>query len=63
MALIESLIEIVAGIWQADTEIRDRSHFGESELERRARWFVAWLCGGFIVLIAVAGFFWWWFAR
>ena len=58
--LIGYLIELVARIWDADTEIRDRSILGESELERRSRRFIAWLCGGIILVLMVAGFSWWW---
>ena len=57
------LIEFVVRIWDADTEIRDRSILGESEMERDSRRFVAWLCGGIIFVLLVAGFLWWWFTR
>jgi hypothetical protein len=57
------LIELVAQIWETDTEIRNRSVLGESELERRSRRFVAWLCGGTIAALVLAGFAWWWFTR
>jgi hypothetical protein len=56
------LIEFVARIWIADSEIRDRSVLGESKMERDARRFIAWLCGGFIIVLLVAGFLWWWLA-
>ena len=61
--LIGYLIEFVGRIWEADTEIRDRSILGESEMERGSRKFVAWLCGGIIFILVVAGFSWWWFTR
>ena len=57
------LIELVARIWDADTEMRDSSVFGESEMERDARRFIAWLCGGICFVLIVAGFSWWWFTR
>jgi len=60
---ISYLIEFVARIWQVDSEIRDRSIFGESEMERDSRRFVNWLCGGIIFVLLVAGFLWWWFTR
>ena len=63
MFFLEQLIELAARIWDADTEIRDRSWFGESGLEREGRRFVAWLCGGTIILLAVAGGVWWWWNR
>ena len=61
--MLGDLIELVAGIWQADSEIRDRSLLGESKMERRSRRFVAWICGGTIALLVLAGVLWWWFAE
>ena len=61
--MIAELIELVARIWHADSEIRDRSLLGESELDQRSRRFVAWLCGGTIVVLVLAGIAWWWFTR
>jgi hypothetical protein len=61
--LLGYLIEFVAQIWGADTEIRDRSILGESEMDRCSRRFVAWLCGSIIFILIVAGFSWWWFTR
>jgi hypothetical protein len=61
--MIGELIELVAHIWHADSEIRDRSLLGESELDRRSRRSVAWLCSGMIVLLVLAGIAWWWFTR
>jgi hypothetical protein len=57
--VFEMLIELIAQIWRVDTEIRDNSIFGESEWERRSRRFVAWVCGGLIVFIALIWFLWW----
>ena len=59
--MLGELIELVARIWEADSEIRDRSLLGESELDKRSRRSVAWLCGGAIVLLVLAGVLWWWF--
>jgi hypothetical protein len=53
------LIELVARIWHADSVIRGQSWLGESEFDRRARRFVAWLCGGAIVLLLVGALLWW----
>ncbi|MCX6927616.1 MAG: hypothetical protein NT154_31070 [Verrucomicrobia bacterium] len=61
--LIGQLIDLVAEIWRADTCVRDRSILGESGLERRSRRSVAWLCGGAIILLVLAGLIWWWFTR
>jgi len=33
--MLEYLIETIASIWLADFEILGRSHFGESEIEKR----------------------------
>ncbi|MSR65394.1 MAG: hypothetical protein EXS18_06395 [Verrucomicrobiae bacterium] len=56
------LAEFVSRIWSADSHIRDRSRLGESGMDRQSRRFVAWSCGGIIVLIVLAGIAWWWFA-
>lgn len=61
--MLGELIELIARIWHADSEIRDGSVLGESELEKRSRRSVAWLCGGAIILLIIAGLAWWWFSR
>ena len=61
--MLDELIELVARIWHADSEIRDRSLMGESESDKASRRFVRWLCGGTIALLVVAGIAWWWFTR
>jgi hypothetical protein len=61
--MLDYLIEIVARIWHADSEIRDRSLLGESELDKRTRRSVAWLCSGTIALLVLAGIAWWWFTK
>ena len=61
--LIAQLIELVASIWDADSNVRDRSILGESELERKSRRSIACLCGGVIGLLLLAGVLWWWFTR
>lgn len=48
------LIELGVRLWLADSEIRDRSRLGESELEKRSRRSVAWICGGAIALLLIA---------
>ena len=58
-----NLIALVAQIWVTDEEVRDRSVFGESEFERNGRLFVARLCGGIIIGVAVAAVAWRWFTR
>ncbi len=49
--MIGALIELRATIWRADTEMRDNSLLGESRLDKESRRFVAWLCGGAIILL------------
>ena len=61
--MLEALIELVARLWHADSELRDRSLFGESEMDRRSRRSVAWLCGGAIALLILASLAWWWFTQ
>lgn len=61
---IEYLIEFVARLWYTDSEIRDQSPMTSgSQFDKESRRFVAWLCGGAIVLLLIAGFLWWWFTR
>jgi hypothetical protein len=60
--MLGSIIELIARIWAADSEIRDRSVFGESELEKQSRRSGAWLCGGAIALVTIVAILWWWLA-
>jgi hypothetical protein len=50
--LLLGLIDLVAGIWRADSKMRELT-LGESRLERSARDSVAWLCGGVIAVLAL----------
>jgi len=60
--MIEALIELIASIWRADTDLRDTSRLGESRLEMESRRFVGWLCGGAsTLLLALASLAWWLF--
>ena len=60
LLMIDALIELIASIWRADTELRDSSGLGESRLDRDSRRFVARLCGGAItLLLAISGLAWW----
>ena len=61
--MLGELIEFVARIWHADSQMRARSLLGESEFDKRSRRFVACLCGGTIALLILAGISWWWFTR
>jgi hypothetical protein len=58
--LLELLIQLVAIVWRADSEIRDRSLLGESEMEKRARRTIARCCVGLIALLVIAWLVWWW---
>ena len=59
--MLVELIELVTRIWQADSEIRESSVVGESEMDGRSRRFVAWVCGTLIALLLMGGAVWWWF--
>jgi predicted small integral membrane protein len=61
--LFATLIELVARIWHADSELRNRSPLGESEFVRGSRHFVALLSGGTIAVLAIIGLVSWWFTR
>lgn len=56
--MFAELIELVVRIWLADSGIRDRSLLGESELEKKSRRSVAWICGGAIALLLMAAILW-----
>jgi len=58
--LIAHLIELIANIWSADTQIRDQSLLGESEDDKQSRSSVTFLCGGAIVLLICVAVGWWW---
>lgn len=55
---IEMLIELIAMIWCADNELRNRNIFGESKMERDARKLWAWIFTGGLVLLVVAWLIW-----
>lgn len=56
--MLGELIELVRRIWHADSEMRDRSLMGESELDRQSRRAVAWICGGLIALLFLVVILW-----
>ena len=59
--MLGHLIELIARIWEADSEIRDRSVLGQSELDKRSRRSVAWICGGAIAVVVIVVIVWAWF--
>jgi hypothetical protein len=61
--MIDGLIEVVIRIWRADTEMRESSVVGESDMDRTSRKMVAWICGGLISLLVVGGLIWVWFVE
>ena len=67
MEILAHLIGLVARLWWADTEIRESSLVGESELDRKSRKLVAWTCGGTLALLIgaplIGGLVWWWMNR
>ncbi|MEO5914209.1 MAG: hypothetical protein ABIS50_08255 [Luteolibacter sp.] len=58
--MLEPLITLVALIWQTDSQMRERHVFGQSEMDKSSGRFTAWLCGGIIGLLALAGIVWGW---
>ncbi|HEY2574565.1 MAG TPA: hypothetical protein VGH65_10855 [Verrucomicrobiaceae bacterium] len=58
--MIDSLIDLISAIWRADTDLREGSLLGQSELDKESGRFVAWLSGGLITLLTIAGILWWW---
>ncbi len=58
---IEMAADFVIGIWRKDSDLRDSSVFGESEIEKKERKAVGWVCFGiFVLLVAVGIGCWWW---
>jgi hypothetical protein len=58
--LVEGVINLIAGIWRTDCDLRNSSAMtAGSKFERDSRAFVALLCAGVIALIVIAGFVWW----
>ena len=60
--MLAELIEFVATIWKADSEIRDSSLVGESKMDRRSRRWVSLICGTLIFLLVGISITWVWFA-
>jgi len=58
--LLQGLVELIVAIWRADSEMRESSIVGESEMDRQSRRLMAWLCGGAVVLVVMAGVLWQW---
>lgn len=58
--MLGELIAIVATIWTADSEMRDGSIVGQSEMDRRSRRWVSIICGTLIALLVIAGIGWEW---
>ena len=58
--MLAELIEFVAALWKADSEMRDSSIVGESEMDRRSRRWVSIICGTLLGLLAIAGITWAW---
>ncbi|MES2440760.1 MAG: hypothetical protein V4584_16960 [Verrucomicrobiota bacterium] len=58
MELLAHLIHLIAAIWRGDSQLREHSLVGESGLDRSSRRFVAWFCGGLILILVVAAIGW-----
>ena len=58
--LLSGLIEFVSALWKADSDLRDSSLVGESQMDRRSRRWVSVVCGTLISLLVVAGIAWVW---
>ena len=61
MNFLAALIELVVRVWHADSQMRDRSLFGEAEADRESRRSVARWCGGILLFLVLASVAWWWF--
>jgi hypothetical protein len=58
--MLAELIAFVAGLWKADSEMRDSSIVGESELDRHSRRWVSIICGTLLALLVIGGLAWAW---
>jgi len=57
--MFEMLIDLVASIWRADSDIRDNSILGESRMEKHDRRIIGWICGLVIILLIIGGMLFW----
>jgi hypothetical protein len=53
--LLEALADLVIAVWKADKTVRGSSLVGESEMDRRSRRTVAWICGSILTLLVLLG--------
>ena len=62
--MLDQLVYLLMALWNADSEIRDSSLVGQSEMDRKSRSCVAIICGGLIaLLLLISGIVcvvWWW---
>lgn len=58
--MLAELIALVAALWKADSEIRENSILGESDMDRKSRRWVSIGCGTMIALLVMAGMAWVW---
>ena len=54
--LFDASIALVAQVWQTDAEMRRRSLFGQSPMERRSGRIIGITCGVIIALLGIAAF-------
>ena len=58
------LIQAVACIWPADSELLDGSPMtAGSEFDKKSRKFTAHLCGGVILFLLIADLSWWYLRK
>ena len=56
--IFKMLIELIARIWCADSELRNRSIFGESKMELDTRKLWTWIFTSGLALLVVARLIW-----
>ena len=56
--MFDGLIELVFQVWRGDREMRESSAMGQSEMDRKSGRVVAWICGGLVTVLVVAGIAW-----
>jgi hypothetical protein len=55
--VIPGILGAITKIWRTDSELREKSLFGESRMDEESRRSVALICGGAAILVLVVGFF------
>lgn len=59
--MLHELLQLISIVYDKDREMREGSLLGQSELDRSAGRYVAWICSGLLVLILAGALVWWFY--